>query len=188
MGWRLIVSATGVWNNHGFKYGVDNGAFTAYNKGNITPEGFDADKFMGVIEWTRTQEIKPDWVVVPDIVASRESLEFSTYWFPTVKEYTNHPLLAVQDGMEPQDAEPFIDQGAGIFLGGSTEYKLKTMAQWGKFCKARRCYYHVGRVNTNRRIRLCQLAGADSIDGTSVTKFPCTLRRIDSALMQPVLF
>jgi hypothetical protein len=50
-----------------------------------------------------------------------------------------------------------------------------------------RRHYHVGRVNTARRIRLCAEAGADSFDGTSVTMFSCTLPLLESARRQPSL-
>jgi hypothetical protein len=184
MGWRLLVSATGVWSTHGFRWALDNGAWTAHNQG--LP--FNTEKFLGVLEWSRQQETVPDWIVVPDILGSLESIEFSRSWFPLVLKYTSLPLIAVQDGMVPADIDEFVSQGAGVFLGGTTKYKLGTMRSWGDYCKERKVYYHVGRVNTQRRIWACVAAGADSFDGTSVAKFPCTLGRLDRALRQGVLF
>ena len=184
MGWRLLVSATGVWNTHGFRWALDNGAWTAFNMG--VP--FDTEKFRGVLDWSREQETPPDWIVVPDVLGSPESVNFSRSWFPLVCEYTSLPLIAVQDGMGPEDIEEFVSAGAGVFLGGSTEYKLSTLSSWGDYCRERGIYYHVGRVNTQRRIWACAAAGADSFDGTSVAKFPCSLTRLDRALRQGVLF
>jgi len=51
----------------------------------------------------------------------------------------------------------------------------------------RRRYFHVGRVNTARRIRLCAEAGADSFDGTSVSRYAQTLPLLESARQQPSL-
>ena len=45
-----------------------------------------------------------------------------------------------------------------------------------------------GRVNTQRRIRLCAAAGADSFDGTSASRYAVTLPGLDSARRQPDLF
>lgn len=46
------------------------------------------------------------------------------------------------------------------------------------------CYLHVGRVNTKKRIRLCQEAGADSFDGSGVSRFSAHLPVLDSAVRQ----
>ena len=75
----------------------------------------------------------------------------------------------------------------GIFLVGSTEWKLKTMYAWGMMACGARRYYHVGRVNSARRIRLAAEAGADSFDGTSATMFSCTVPLLDAARSQPSL-
>jgi hypothetical protein len=182
--WRLLVCATGRWYHHGFQYGVDNGAFTAHNKG----QPFDVEAFLGVLDWTKEQH-PPDWIVVPDILGSPESLDFSRKWLSKVQQFTPLPLVAVQDGMMPGDVEDLVvKQKCGIFLGGTTEYKISNISRWGEFCRKHRAYYHVGRVNSQRRIRMCAAAGADSVDGTSVARFPSTLRKLDNAFTQRELF
>lgn len=66
------------------------------------------------------------------------------------------------------------------------------MEAWGVLARRRNCYFHVGRVNSARRIATCSAAGASSFDGTSVTRFAKTLPRLDAALGfaedQPDLF
>lgn len=37
-GWRLLVSATGVHRHEGFRYAIDNGAWTAYQAGTLWNE------------------------------------------------------------------------------------------------------------------------------------------------------
>lgn len=183
-GWKMLVVATGHDKNAGLPYAIDNGAWSAFNQG----KPFDAHKFRKILAWSATQEISPDWVVLPDIVAGGlESLEFSMCWLDEVSEYTTRPLLAVQDGMTPQHAEPLMREGMGIFLGGSTEWKLATMPMWGEFCRGR-YYYHVARVNSAKRIHYAASCGADSFDGTSVCQFPVTLGRLDRARKQLNLF
>ena len=80
-------------------------------------------------------------------------------------------LIAVQDGMKPADLAPIVGPSVGIFLGGSTEWKLETMRMWGDFCAARGIHYHVARVNTKRRCKMAASAGAVSVDGSSGSRF-----------------
>ena len=86
--------------------------------------------------------------------------------------------------MTSVEVRPYLGEGVGIFLGGTTDWKLRTMMHWGKLAAEMRCYFHVGRVNTRRRIRMCIEAGADSCDGTSATKFVNTLPLLDAASKQ----
>lgn len=176
-GWRLLVSAAGVIRTEGFEhYALDNGAWTAFQQGLPFDEAAFGRAFDLVGE-------KADWVVIPDIVTGgMKSLEFSLQWLERLKGSPSTLLLAVQDGMAPDDLREYLNPGVGIFLGGSTEWKLKTMEAWGVLARRRNCYFHVGRVNSAKRIAMCGAAGASSFDGTSVTQYPCTLSRLDSAL------
>lgn len=176
-GWRLLISAAGVVRTEGFdRWSLDNGAWTAFQQG----RPFDEIAFGRAFDLVGE---KADWVVIPDIVAGgMRSLEFSLKWLERLKGCPSTLLLAVQDGMTPDDVRDRLNPSVGIFLGGSTDWKLKTMEAWGVLARRRNCYFHVGRVNSARRIAMCSAAGASSFDGTSVTQFPCTLSRLDSAL------
>tara|TARA_R100001594_G_scaffold94226_1_gene128407 strand:- start:1640 stop:2059 length:420 start_codon:yes stop_codon:yes gene_type:complete len=126
-----------------------------------------------------------DFIVVPDIVEGGiDSLRFSETWLPRLQGYGTLLLLAVQDGMSIDDVRPMLGKDIGIFLGGSTDWKLNTMRDWGRAAQEAGCYFHVGRVNTMKRIHLCGLAGAHSFDGTSVTKFPSTINLLNNARKQ----
>jgi hypothetical protein len=179
-GWRLLISAGGrpsrQHRTEGFRYALDNGAWSAYQRG----QPFDAGAFAGLVELLGPGA---DWIVVPDVVADgRASLELSAAWLPRLEGF---PLLvAVQDGMQPADVSAWLGPRVGIFLGGSTEWKLTSMRLWGELARARGAHFHVGRVNTERRISRCLEAGADSIDGTAVTRFHTPLGRLDRARRQ----
>lgn len=175
--WRLLVTASGVLRTEGFPYAIDNGAWSAHQNG----KPFDHARFRRCVEMFGAGA---DFIVVPDIVAGGlESLDFSREWLGELEGIA--PLIIpVQDGMEPCDARWVVDRGHGLFVGGSTEWKLRTLPEWGAFKRSTRCYLHVGRVNTVKRIRMCLDAGADSIDGTSVARFPCNLERLDRAIKQ----
>lgn len=79
------------------------------------------------------------------------------------------------------------DPRIGIFIGGSTEWKLSAIMPWGRWAKDRGLYVHVGRVNSSKRIALCGQAGADSFDGTAVTRYASNLARLDGARRQRAL-
>lgn len=180
-GWRLLISATGVHRDEGFQYAIDNGAWTAFQQG----RPFDADAFRLLLA---SHGAGADWIVCPDVVADAvSSLRMSERWLPEVEATGAPVLIAVQDGMVPSDVAPWVRGGAGIFLGGSTEWKLEQMQPWGEWCRREGAYYHVARVNTARRIKLAQLAHADSIDGTSASRFSVNVPRLTRACSQLTL-
>lgn len=181
-GWRLLVSAAGALRNEGFPYALDNGAWSAYTKG----RPFDEKAFVVAL---RKMGGAADWTVLPDIVAGGgPSLELSLRWMRQVLDESPKALLAVQDGISPADVRPFLGARVGIFVGGSTRFKLETMPAWGVLARDVRCWFHVGRVNSGRRIRDCHAAGATSFDGTSASRFAVTLPRLDAACRQGSLF
>jgi hypothetical protein len=186
-GWRLLMSPETLLRTKGKQapawadgspapYALDNGAWTAYQKG--LP--FDSEAFVWAYERVG---YGADWVVIPDSVANKEqTLEMLSSWFHELE----HPkkLIAVQDGMHPEDIMDYLEQGAGIFVGGSTEWKLASLPTWGRVSRRFGAWLHVGRVNTVRRIRHCQQAGADSFDGTSATRFSKNIPRLTRSLNQ----
>lgn len=178
-GWRLMVSREGVWRTEGFPYALDNGAWSDFRAG----RNFDDEKFKTLVDRLGGAA---DWVVAPDIVAGGvRSLRLSMVWLAPLLVRTRMVLIAVQDGMGPQDlVNVVLPKRIGIFLGGSTEWKLANMRLWGEFCAARGVHYHVGRVNTLKRFRLAHIAGADSVDGSSASRYAITLPKLDFASRQ----
>lgn len=180
-GWRLLVSASGVLRNEGFPYALDNGAWTAFQKG----RPFDEPLFTRAL---RQLGRDADWTVIPDIVAGGlASLEFSLKWMRLVLDECERGLLAVQDGMRVEDVRPLVGLRVGIFVGGSTKWKEDTIPQWARLARETSSWCHVGRVNTRRRIAQCQSAGATSFDGTSASRFAKTLPLLDGARRQLAL-
>ena len=181
-GWRLLVSATGVWRHEGFPYAIDNGAWTAHQQ--RLP--FDGAKFLGVLDALGDGA---DWAVVPDVVCGGlASLDFSMHWLERLRGAPCPLLLAVQDDMQIEDVAGLIGPRLGVFVGGSDKWKEQSAAAWARLARSRGAICHMGRVNTARRIRIAHAAGVDSIDGSSVTRFAVTLRPLDAAVRQPDLF
>lgn len=178
-GWGLMVSAKGSLRTEGFnRWCLDNGAWTAHQKN----EPFDAAAFL-----TAYRQIGPgaDFCILPDIVAGGlDSLAYSLLWREKLGDSLCPLLLAVQDGMAPADVGHLVGRYLGIFVGGTTKFKEQTLPQWGRLARICGAYLHVGRVNTARRVKLCAMAGANSIDGTSVSRFVDTLPLIDNAIRQ----
>lgn len=180
-GWRLLVSARGVHRTEGFPYALDNGAWSAYQKG----EAFDVAAF--VLAYERLGA-GADWVVAPDqVAAGLASLELTLEWLPQLRD-ARMVLIAVQDGIEATDVRPYLGARVGLFLGGSTEWKLRTARAWGALAREVGCYYHFARVNSAKRIRLAQDVGAHSFDGTAATRFAVNVPRLTNATRQGYLF
>jgi len=181
-GWRFLITPQGQTSASELPFALDNGAWHAFQNG--LP--WDAPAFVKLLE-RRGREA--DWVVAPDVVAGGlESLALSVSWLPRIHAVCPLALIAVQDGMEPADLAPLVGPGVGIFLGGSTEWKLARMIDWGIFAASMGVHYHVARVNTLRRIRLAAVAGADSIDGSSASRFAVTLPPLDAGIRQGDMF
>ena len=183
-GWRILVSAAGCLRSEGFPYALDNGAWTAHQKG--LP--FDVAAFVKACDLLGAGA---DWIIAPDVVGEAgPSLKLTAEWLPRLREQFPRSLIlvAVQDGMTEDCVRAWLRSDVGIFLGGSTHWKIATMRRWGETAHRLGVYLHVGRVNTKRRILLAQEAGADSFDGTSVSRFAKSIDRLDSARRQHALF
>lgn len=185
-GWRLLVSRAGVWRTEGFEnIAGDNGAWSDYQAG----RPFDEDAYDRFLEWVEAQACSVDWLVLPDIVAGgMESLALSLRYLNRCRSVAPLVLIAVQDGMTPDDLSPLVGPHVGIFLGGSTEWKIAKMIEWGEFCTERGIHYHVARVNTLKRMYVAIAAGADSVDGSSASRYAVTLPMLASGARHQDLF
>lgn len=182
-GWGLLISRAGEWRTEGFdRIVADNGAWADHQAG----REFDEDVYERFLDWL---PVAPDWLVLPDIVAGgHRSLALSVRYLNRCASVAPLCLLAVQDGIEPVDVAPLVGSGVGVFLGGSTEWKLARMADWGRFCAERGIHYHVARVNTAKRMYMAAAAGADSIDGSSASRYAVTTPMLTYAARQSDLW
>lgn len=198
-GWGILLSATG---SHclpaGFPYMLDNGRWSLFQmQQGVTPVPFpgypeECDDLERLIDVRFSQLLErygagADMIVIPDRVACPSSLHVSLYWMDCLAELGRPLLLPVQDGMRPEDIRPLLGADIGIFLGGSTEWKLQTMRMWGRLARDVGCRYHVARVNSAQRIEAARQAGATSIDGSSATRYAETVQPLDRARKSPQL-
>jgi len=169
-----MISARGVHRDEGFQYAIDNGAWTAFKK----KQPFDSEAFERVLE---THGKNADFIAVPDIVCGGlESLEFSKGWLNRLTGCYTLLLLPVQDGMTVPDVEPLLSKHLGIFIGGSDDFKESTMGEWAGLARKVGCRIHCGRVNSQRRLKLCQLWGIDSFDGSGPGRYAKHSRVMDA--------
>lgn len=147
-------------------FAIDNGCYSAWSRG--VP--WDPAPFMHNLHKCRELGLKPDFAVIPDIVAGgAKSLTKSRKWLNVLRdEFPGIPLyLAVQDGMEVSDLSFGNADIDGIFVGGSTAWKLRTMAYWAQFAHEMDLRIHVGRIGTPKRMVAAHKARVDSIDSTT---------------------
>ncbi len=174
-GWRLLFSAPrmDLWAP-GWRYALDNGAWTAFANGTRWDEG----AFRAMVE---QYAAGADWVIAPDVVAGGlGSLRLSERWLPWLSDRCRRVVVAVQDGMTPDDLRSIVGDQVGIAVGGSTEWKVGQLGRrtWADLP----CWRHALRVNTARRIALC--SDLDSFDGSSPSRFSVNTARLTGASRQ----
>lgn len=146
------------------RYALDNGAFPCWLK----KRPWDEAAFMKLLDTVEKYERKPDFGCCPDIVAGGlKSLEFSLAWMERLPSC--YPwYLAVQDGMTEADVSPALPRFAGLFVGGSTDWKMSSSPIWVRLAHQNGKPVHIGRVNTvARALTVGKLYGADSFDGNN---------------------
>jgi hypothetical protein len=181
-GWRILLTPDNPRPPERLQFAIDNGAWGMRN----LPLPHDFSSFADLVN---RYGCAADFVVLPDLVGGgMDSLSLSISWIPKLRALKNL-LLPLQDGMTPEEVGKILREhrNVGLFLGGTTEFKLREIYAWGCVAGTWRRWYHVGRVNTARRIRLCAEAGATSFDGTSATMYSSTVPLLDSARKQPSL-
>jgi hypothetical protein len=160
-------------------WAYDNGAYRDWT----AEKPFDALSFVADVPFLRGV----DFVVVPDIVTGgTESLRYSLMWAQRLRGL---PLyLAVQDGMSIEVVKPVLGGFSGLFVGGSTQWKLDTAAGWVQLARSHNLRCHVGRVGTARRVAWAKSIGADSIDSSLPLFSQGNRRRFLDGLRQQEMF
>jgi hypothetical protein len=151
----------------GIKTAIDNGAFSSWMRG----FPFMADVFRDHLKDAFKNGINAEFIVCPDIVAGGiASLDFSMHW-ATGELFGARLALAVQDGMEPCHIDQYmLKHFTYIFVGGSVDWKWKTVEQWVEFAHSNDKKIHVGRVGTLDKLLYCESLGVDSVDSSNFAR------------------
>jgi len=166
-------------------YAIDNGAFSYFNRG--IP--WNPSPFLSLLYKAQECAIKPDFVVCPDIVAGGDdSLEFSKKWMAVLPKKFDY-YLAVQDGMNTLKVLNVLHsyKFSGIFVGGTTDWKLETAEKWCQIAHKYNIGCHIGRIGPMNRIKWADRIGADSIDSTTWVQRESSFDHIMSAKAQTIL-
>lgn len=153
----------------GERWCFDNGAYSDF----LNRREFNADQFIEDIARIEKGALRPMFAVCPDLVGSADSLEFSIGWRERLPDWRWY--LAVQDGMDLDAVHEVLgdERFAGLFLGGTNEFKARTAHQWCVLAHACGLPAHYGRASVPRKMRLAWRLGYDSFD----TSFPLWERR-----------
>lgn len=157
------------------RFAIDNGAFAQ----------FECENFLSLLERERPRRDLCRFVAVPDVVGSaRRTLECFEAWRDRLAGW---PLaLVVQDGQENL-AIPW-ESIAAVFIGGTTGWKLSDHAEAiVRASKIMGKWSHVGRVNTPGRYEKFKTMGADSIDGTGMSRYTHMREKIHQNETEPRL-
>lgn len=135
--------------------GIDNSAFTF----------FDEKRYRGLISRINCDV---EWITLPDVVGDAKT---TTAMFHEWKTKIDLPRAYVgQDGCEDIEI-PWNDFNC-FFIGGTTEWKLsQEAAVVVKEAQRRGKLVHMGRVNSQKRLRYAYQLGVDSIDGSGYSRF-----------------
>ena len=166
--WQLRTPLTG-YGHYGGDWGLDNGCFTEFREA----------KWLSMIKEARGVDVKPKFVVMPDVVGSaRRTLELFDMFRDVAIGLSLG--LVLQDGIG-SFAIPW-DIVDAVFVGGSDEFKVSNEAK--SACRTAKIlgkWVHVGRVNTLARVKdwidLC-----DSIDGSGISRYDHMLENVLNAI------
>ena len=178
-GWRFLLSPASV-SSFGKKrehllyergYAIDNGVYSYWRRG--LP--FDDEAFIKLLDQYAEGA---DWIVIPDVVGDWwETARMFMLWYDRLIPYRKHLLYVAQDGIEDRDyatVRGMTTRGVGVFIGGSTDWKLEHAGNIAKICRENNATCHVGRVNSARRTRMCWNWGVSSFDGSGMSRFSPT--------------
>lgn len=140
-------------------FAIDNGAYST----------FQERAFLALLKRELPRQKLCRFVAAPDVVGSAlRTLEVFKVWSRILKDW---PIAFVaQDG---QQLFPMPwDSIQAVFIGGTTQWKMSRHAvdviKTGKMVGK---WVHVGRVNTPGRFEYFRDLGADSIDGTGLSRY-----------------
>lgn len=166
----------------GKPWACDNGAFS----------GFREDAFLKMLD--RVSEFQGClWVAAPDVpYNAAATLDLFNRWEPLIRE-RGFPVALVAQDVLTIASTPW-ERLECLFVGGGDAFKLGPEArELVAEAKRRGKLVHMGRVNTETRLRYAFEIGCDSVDGSAWTKWSDRwlgwgLRKLDRIESQGLLF
>lgn len=144
----------------GLTWAADNDAYSKW----------DAGRYQAMLEGISGMD-GCKFVTAPDVVADADET-LCRYWqWKAALDACGQPVaLVAQDGL--RGALVPWDELGGLFVGGSTEWKMgDDAAALVQEARKRGLWVHMGRVNSLRRLTYAKAIGCHSVDGTSLSWF-----------------
>jgi hypothetical protein len=157
----------------GVDYVLDNAAFPG-------EKGFNPAQFVALMYKASEAPVKPVFACVPDVVHMTpdgpvgdhiQTLDRFHLWVERLLPFDVPLAFVAQDGLSDLDDIPWPLIGA-VFIGGSDWFKDEMTMHLVEACKSQGKWCHLGRVNSRQRLRLALHNDVDSVDGSSLSKFP----------------
>ena len=151
-----------------FPYALDNGVFALWSPADNSFdeakwEAIGAQQWRHLLFWCGAAAIKPRWGIVPDRPGDWGTTLAKWKRYAPEMQSAGIPLaVAVQDGATTNDVNALDPHPEVVAVGGSTEWKWATAAQWIRdFPRV-----HVLRCNSPEKLHWLESLGCESCDGT----------------------
>ena len=145
----------------GMPLALDNGCYS----------GFDERKFSKMLNMAKIFQGDLDlmWVAAPDVVGDAGATNtLFQEWRDALTDF--RVAYDGQEGAEELDV-PFAAFDC-LFIGGSTDWKLSESARdLIGHAKQLEKTVHVGRVNSEKRLKYCYRLGVDTVDGSGYFRY-----------------
>lgn len=162
-------------------WAADNGCFAA-------GDAFDLDAYLDFLMRRHNAASTCLFAPAPDVVGDAEATwQRSDPVLDQIRTRGFKAALVAQDGL----CDPPWDRFDALFIGGTTEFKLSHHARdLTAAAVARGKHVHMGRVNSETRLRTAAMWGCASADGTFLARAPDInerrmLRWLDRLRQQP---
>jgi hypothetical protein len=158
----------------------------------LQPDKHDDDRYLAWLESRLHAVDRCLFATAPDVVGDAlATIKCSVPMLSRIRAIGYPSALVAQDGLE--DLPVPWDEFDALFVGGTTTWKLSEAAYaLAREAKRRGKWTHMGRVNSERRLRAAFTGGYDSADGTYIAFGPDVLmprleRWVTRLALQPVL-
>jgi hypothetical protein len=160
---------------------VDNACYS-------NPIGYSDERYL---RWLAKFPARCLFASAPDVVGDHAAtVERSLPMLPPIRALGLPAAFCAQDGWD-EDTTPW-DQFDVLFVGGTTEFKFRGGREAVRAAKRRGKRTHMGRVNSEGRLRAAAAIGCDTADGTFLRFGPETnsvqlFRWLDSLIEAPMM-
>lgn len=183
--WRFMLSPASrrslTWKNKYLLtqrgYALDNGVYADWKNG----KEWNEKSFVRILEEYGRYA---DFIVAPDVVGNwDETVMLFMIWVNRLWQYHTTIMIVAQDGCERNDFseiralclnhQRFLI-GFGVFIGGTTDWKLEYAKKIGEICHEFCVRCHLGRVNSALRTRFAHHCKCTSFDGSGMSRYSNT--------------